>query len=243
MIRGFMLLLGFMTVIPIPFKIEYDAKKMGESFFLFPLIGLITGGISALVFIGMNSVTQNSLIAGAMAVLTEIVLTGGLHLDGCADSADGLLSYRPKERILEIMKDSRIGTNGAIALIIAIGMKTLLISDLSWEYIIAVSVMARGCGVINAGFGKYARESGMGGAVVENTTKFKSLISFIMLICGLYFLIGINSLYLATAVLIYSIWFLRFTNKKIGGVTGDTLGAVVETAGVVALLTGVILTK
>lgn len=243
MLTGFMLLIGFMTIIPIPFKMEFNAKKMGESFFLLPLIGLITGGVSALVFIGMNMVTDNHLISAAMAVVTEIIITGGLHLDGCADSADGLLSYRPKERILEIMKDSRIGTNGAIALIIVIGMKTLFISELSWKYIIAVSIIARGCGVINAGFGKYARESGMGGAMVENTGKIKALISFGVLSCGLYFLTGINSFYMAAAGLIYSIIFLRFTNKKIGGVTGDTLGAVIETAGVVALLTGVILTK
>ena len=112
--KGFLLLMSFMTRLYVP-KVEYDELKLGKAMKYFPFVGFIIGiflYFTALLFFRF---TYSINLAIIFVILIEIILTGGIHLDGLADTFDGIFSYRSKQKMLEIMKDSRIGTNGVLA--------------------------------------------------------------------------------------------------------------------------------
>lgn len=121
--KGFLLLLSFMTRIPMP-KIEYDEEKLGKSMKYFPVVGIIVGFILLFFCIIFNFILKNISYSAVLplmiivVILTDLITTGALHLDGLADTFDGIFSYRSKHKMLEIMKDSRLGSNGALALIL-----------------------------------------------------------------------------------------------------------------------------
>ena len=133
--KGFLLLLSFMTRIPMP-KTEYDEEKLGKSMKYFPVVGIIIGFILLFFCIIFNFIFKNINYSAALPlmiiviILTDLITTGGLHLDGLADTFDGIFSYRSKHKMLEIMKDSRLGSNGALALILYFLLKFVLLFSL-----------------------------------------------------------------------------------------------------------------
>lgn len=158
-----------------------------------------------------------------------LIITGGLHIDGLADTFDGIFSYRSKEDMLKIMKDSRIGAFGVI------GILWLLLFNLSLSFyipntfLILAPIVGRSSALFSASISSYARkEGGMGGAFIENCGIKEGLIGIVFsLIAG--FIIG--QLYIAIALLATFIMVIILTkniSKKLGGMTGDTIGAVIE---------------
>ena len=122
------LILAFqlMTRIPIPKAVDVTTQRLCRGVLFWPLIGLVTGAIDALVFAGASWLF--SFPVGVMAALfCQLCVTGGFHLDGLCDTADAIYSSRSRQRMLAIMKDSRIGTNGVIAAIFDIGLKFLCV--------------------------------------------------------------------------------------------------------------------
>lgn len=241
MFKNFLMLIQFMTRIPVPLKLEYNEGKIQRAFKLFPLLGLLIALILLAVYWMTNRIIDNKLIVAMFVLIAEIIISGGLHLDGLADSFDGLFSYRSKEKMLEIMKDSRIGTNGVLILIITILLKVFLIAEINWEYLVLMPVFSRLSSVINAGIGNYARENGMAKILVDKTGKKDILISTILSGVIGYLFIGEYVFILLGIISIFSILFLRICEKKIGGVTGDTLGAVLELSSVLVLIVGCVL--
>lgn len=241
MIKQFILLTQFMTRIPIPVKIDYSEKDFGKSIKYFPLLGLIIGLILFLVYFISSKFTESKLLIAIFIVITETVITGGIHLDGLADTFDGLFSYRPKERILEIMKDSRIGTNGAIILIIYFLLKTFLISEVDIKYIIIMPVIARLATVTNAGLGRYARKTGMSNAIMDYNSKTDIVISLLITLLICFFISGIKGIIIVFVSFLFILYLLYYVTKRIDGVTGDTMGASLELTSILALIAGVIL--
>ncbi len=134
--EGLILLFKFMTRLPIPMDpkfdsikmgksmrffpvvgivIEFDSIKMGKSMRFFPVVGIVIGIIMYVFYLLFGSFIRSAYILAGVMVLLEIAITGAMHLDGLSDTFDGIFSYRSKQKMLEIMKDSRIGANGAIA--------------------------------------------------------------------------------------------------------------------------------
>ena len=241
MIKQFILLTQFMTRIPIPIKVDYNEKDFGKSIKYFPILGLLIGLILYFVYIIAAKFTDNKLLIAVFLIITETVITGGIHLDGLADTFDGIFSYRPKERILEIMKDSRIGTNGAIVLIIYFLSKTVLLSEVGLKYIIIMPVISRIATVINAGLGTYARKTGMSNAIMDYNEKSDILISLIFTIVISFFFAGINGIIITFICFLFILYFMHYITKKIDGITGDTMGASLELTSILALILGVIL--
>ena len=101
MIKGFIILLQFMTRIPVPVKVEYDEEKLGKSIKYFPLVGLIIGFFLFAVNFLAGKVIENRHITAVVVIMAEILITGLIHIDGLADTADGLFSYAGKEKMLE----------------------------------------------------------------------------------------------------------------------------------------------
>ena len=263
--KGFLLLLSFMTRIPMP-KTEYDEEKLGKSMKYFPVVGIIVGLILLFFCIVFTFIFKNLTYSAVLplmiivVILTDLITTGALHLDGLADTFDGIFSYRSKHKMLEIMKDSRLGSNGALALILYFLLKFVLLFSLTIEsreaaiyVIMTYPVVARFCSVVSCASSPYARGSGMGKTFVDNTKT-----------CGLIVAIVITLLYTVGIVFIPFIFFTNYSlpiqfiiqtilvilvivallalfayafskliERKIGGITGDTLGALLEISSLV----------
>ena len=116
-INQIVFLIQFMTRIYVPLKVEYSEEKLAKGIKYFPLIGYFIGLIIFVIANILNKYVDNKYIISLLIILLELKLVGLIHVDGLADSFDGLFSYRDKDKILEIMKDSRVGTNGVVILI------------------------------------------------------------------------------------------------------------------------------
>ena len=259
--KGLLLLFTFMTRIPVPAKIDFDSQKLGKSLKFFPVVGLVIGLILSFIYclIGKYLVISSLLIA-VILVLVEVILTGALHLDGLSDTFDSIFSYRSKQKMLDIMKDSRIGANGAIALIMYFLLKVILLSSiidlsntfLTWNsqigsyatvVILITPMLARINPVLNAYVSPYAKASGSAKDFAENTNKLSVLIAVaISLIFSVVVGTGVfgvlNPLHLVNIVAItmaLGLYYSKLIDKKIGGLTGDTLGALLELSDIIIL--------
>lgn len=128
MFRGFLAGIQFLTRIPVP--LSFSEAETCASVPWFPAVGLCLGGCAALLYRGLHVLRMSPLFCSFAAVVFLAALNGGMHLDGLADTADGMLSSRDRERTLEIMKDSRVGTMGVLALIFVLGFKVFSVAEL-----------------------------------------------------------------------------------------------------------------
>ena len=245
--KSFILMLQFLTTIPLPFKVNFDQKSFSRGIILAPVIGLIMGGLLTLLFYAARLLGSNILTALLITGL-HTWLSGGLHLDGLADSADGLLSRRDREKTLAIMKDSLIGTFGTLALIFCIVAKIILISSIPRDHIfpliLIMPILPRFNIVFAAGISNYAgRDQGPAGHVISSTGAKEILISFIITLgLSIYFLKW--SFFIFTAAqTVFLLLLTASVKKRLGGITGDILGAVVELSEVFYLLTAIILIR
>ena len=224
--KNFILLLQFFTRLPINKNYEYKHKEYGEKTYLLPLVGLIIGIFVFGIGKGLIWLQMPKEIYGILLVLSWIFLTGALHLDGFADSVDGIFSYRSKDKILEIMKDPHIGTNGVIGLILVILLKLFLFINVPLAALAFSFVIGRFAIIVSASLGSYAREKGMALAIIEYNNKGTLIKSSILFFIIAIFFKGYIPYILVTIVFIYCIH--KWIVKKIDGITGDTLGFLCE---------------
>lgn len=244
----FIILLQFMTRIPIPLKINYSEKKLGKSIKFFPLVGLIIGLIlyfsNFLVTVYFKNIFYNKTIIAIFLTILEILIVGIIHIDGLADTFDGLFSYAKKEKMLEIMKDSRIGTNGTVILILYFITKTVLTSEIIMinpKYLIICPIIARLSTPVNAGLSNYARKSGMSNAIISENGIFEAIFSLALSIILVFYIIGIKGIVAISIAFIFIIIFMLNVRKKIDGITGDTMGACLELTSILVLFLGIVL--
>ena len=190
-----------------------------------------------------------------VVILTDLITTGALHLDGLADTFDGIFSYRSKHKMLEIMKDSRLGSNGALALILYFLLKFVLLFSLTIESregaiyaIMTYPVVSRFCSVVSCASSPYARGSGMGKTFVDNTKTCGLIVATVITLLytiGMIFMpfvlftnyslpiqIIMKSILIIVIIValsaLFAYAFSKLIERKIGGITGDTLGALLE---------------
>lgn len=236
---GIVSLFKFTTRLPIGGKNSFDMEKMGKSMKFFPLVGIILG-LLMYSFVKIVSLYINSaFVLAALVLVVYVILTGGIHLDGLSDTFDGIFSYRSKQRMLEIMKDSRVGANGVMSLIMYFLLGTILIAELEslevpmGAIILLFPVIGRMNSVLNCAVSEYARSSGMAKSFVENTGTKDFVIALVITLAYtyaviMYFSLTINFLAIPLLMALLGYYFARVMKRKIGGVTGDTLGAVLE---------------
>ncbi len=139
--KGLILLFRFMTRLPIGFDPEFDSDELGKGMKYFPVVGMVIGLILfAFFMLFRQRIIYSNLLMIVVLVIIEVILTGGLHLDGLADTFDGIFSYRSKQKMLEIMKDSRLGTNGGMVLILYFILKIAILYDLQATNILTLQV-------------------------------------------------------------------------------------------------------
>ncbi len=235
--KRFILMLQFLTRIPININLEVEEKDFFQGIIYFPLVGLLIGMFVVVsYYLGVR--ISGKLLGAVLAVVAEVFITGGLHLDGLADTFDGIYSNRPKERILEIMKDSRLGTNGALALFILLLLKAVLISDLPFPQVYPILLLMPAFSRLNVVFasrlGEPARKQGMGNLFIGrvNTKQFIAAL-FITTAASLIYPLAIPVILM---LIIFTFWYVKHVSYKIDGITGDILGALCELSELVFLV-------
>jgi adenosylcobinamide-GDP ribazoletransferase len=173
------------------------------------------------------------------AIVVEIIVTGGLHFDGLADACDGLFSNRPGKEILEIMKDPRLGTSGALGIILVIMMKIAMLLSLNREHIIFVLIMMPAVSRMNilwsAGTSRYARKKGLGKSIIDHAGYREIAAATALTAIPGFLFLDLNIIPAIAFPALFALLFSRYASGKIGGITGDILGAVIEISEVVFL--------
>src|SRR6266403_3501872 len=218
----------FLTRIPMP-PIAFEADSLSRATKFFPLVGLVVG--SGAVLLQKLLLFHLSRPLVALIVLIYLVLvTGCLHEDGLADTADGFGGGRSKEQILAILRDSRIGSYGAMALLLSLLARYLLLASLPLEqfaaYVISSQVLCRWSSLPLSYFLPPARERDGEGARIAKLTSLASLIfgSVFSFAVVAYALRRSAAAPVIVAILIAALsgWFYA---RELGGVTGDCFGA------------------
>lgn len=235
MIKGLILSIQFFSRIPININVDFNEENMKYSVFFIPLVGGIIGALGALIYYILSP--YNRLIASFITLLTTIILTGGLHLDGLSDTFDGFLSARDKKRTLEIMKDSRIGAFGVISIIIMILFKLILIFSIENLPIAMILSFANSRLVISRIIycKKTARPGGLGDMFHKSNPKKLVLLSWaiyitILVLLDIVYLIPLAMTFLMGEYISY------ISYRKIDGLTGDVYGAIIEIGELISLL-------
>ncbi len=229
--KRFILMIQFFTRIPIKVEIPSDNEDFGKGLVFAPIIGLMIGGI-LLGFYYLFMLFLPLMVTIIFIILLYITITGGLHLDGLADTFDGLFSGRGKERILEIMRDSRIGTFGVLALVgVVLADIGLLasINPLNIPYAILLFPVAGRIGsLLSAGLSSYAREQGLGKSFIDYCTMKEITIGIVIAFIIFYIFLGLLGVAIAFLTHITTLILTLMLTKKLAGATGDILGAVCE---------------
>lgn len=235
--KRLILMLQFLTKYPLPFQLKVTDEDFTKGAIYFPVVGGIIGA-NLWLFAWLINTKVQPLVLAVLLVSFQIFITGGLHLDGLADTFDGLYSYRDKNKILEIMKDSRVGTNGVLILIVSILLKVSLISSIPYKdmywVLMLMPVGARYLGMLLAFSSVYARERGMGGFFIHKITKLQFLVMTIMTV--LIFLLKVKALLILLLMFILTFMFRAHVYSKIDGVTGDIIGCWIEMTELIFLL-------
>ncbi|MDQ2085512.1 adenosylcobinamide-GDP ribazoletransferase [Herbivorax sp. ANBcel31] len=231
-IKRFIMMVQFLTTIPIRVNIDCNKEDYGKGLVFAPLVGLIIGAVLLAIYCGLEPFFSLEVIS-VLIIIAYVFLTGGIHIDGLADTFDGLFSNRPKERMLEIMRDSRIGSNGVLAVVCLLLLNyTLIISlDLQSTKIVLLlfPVAGRIASLVGAGASKYARKTqGLGKSFIDFCGLKEIIIGSIIYMLIFYIAIGLKGLILAAMTIISSYIFLKLMTRKIQGATGDVLGALCE---------------
>ena len=230
--KPFIAALRFLTILPLPAAGDGEEAHLGKSLPFFPVVGLLIGLAAAGLDTALIDVFP-PMVAAALLVIALIAVSGGLHLDGLADTADGFFSSRPKERILEIMRDSRTGPMGAAALVCVISLKIAAIASIGtqarWAAIFMIPLAGRCALVVLLALLPYARrEGGLATIFHENRSKFHAIWAVGILALAGWLTAGPTGLLMAAAAVAGMLAFAALTRAKIGGLTGDTLGAACE---------------
>jgi adenosylcobinamide-GDP ribazoletransferase len=225
--RSLRIAFGLMTILPVRLPDDWSVGDSGRAAVWYPLVGLVVGALTWLAWMGARLLLP-ALPAGVLALVVWVVLTGGLHLDGLADCCDGLFASMGRERRLEIMKDPHIGAFGVTGLILVLLLKAAALG------ILLAASLARGC-ILPAGLFPLARTSGMGADFASGFRR-----SFILwgavIPTALALLLGVRGLVSAPAGAGTAALILWFAKSRIGGVTGDVFGMIVEVVETVVLL-------
>jgi adenosylcobinamide-GDP ribazoletransferase len=232
----------FLTRIPMP-STKFEADSLSRSIKFFPLVGLIVG-LGAVLLQRIVILHLGRSLAALVVLVYLVLVTGCFHEDGLADAVDGFGGGWTKDQILIIMKDSRIGSYGATALVLSLLARYLLLASLPLEhfssYMISSQVLCRWTSLPLSYLLPPAREQdGQGARIARLTSKsslaFASLFSFAIAALLLRWS-AIAPILLAILAVVLTGWFY---SRKIGGVTGDCFGATNQLAEIAIYICGV----
>ena len=239
-INDFFLMLQFLSRIPINRSLKCEPGNFRRGALFLPVVGFIIGGIQWMIYFAVSRVMPTEITA-IVLFLSAAILTGALHIDGLGDTCDGFYAFKGRDRIIEIMKDSRIGTFACIAIVGDILLKAaaynFILQKGAAEIIIVSVVTGRFSIVFLSLIGKRAKESGSGNLFIGNMSRTVVFLSAFIALAINIVLSGYKFTLISTAAaMAATVLVSRCSESKIGGVTGDLLGANNEVIEILTLL-------
>lgn len=232
MFRPLLIALQFLTVLPIRFDGAPDAKATGRSLLYYPLVGLFIGALLATAAWMLGDAPP--LVGAAVLLAAWVAVTGALHLDGLADSADAWLGgLGDRERTLAIMKDPYCGPAGVVTLVLALLLKfaalTYLVPNGLWELLIVTPLLARTALVLLFLTTPYVRPQGLGSLLADHLPRRACSVMVISTLAAVPFIAGSAAIGLLPAMAGTLLILRGLMLQRLGGTTGDTAGALIET--------------
>ncbi len=231
---------AFLTIFPVARGLEIDPPRLGRSMAFFPAVGLALGlGLVVVNWVLAPLIPQA--VLDCLLILILIAVTGAIHLDGIADLIDGLAGGKDREGVLRIMKDSHVGAIGVVGLVMVLLLKYLslyhITPGLKSAALMFMPAAGRWAQVTLAAVCPYVRsEGGTGGAFVDNVGERELLIGSATLALVALILFGLKGLLLLLLLGLAVAGLWRYFDRRLGGVTGDVLGAATEVIEVLTLL-------
>ncbi|HEC98456.1 MAG TPA: adenosylcobinamide-GDP ribazoletransferase [Nitrospirae bacterium] len=240
-LKGFLLALQFLTILPVRLSGSISGRDVGRSTAFFPLAGLIKGGLLVLAYAAFDPFLPSAITA-ALLLIVSVLINGGFHLDGLADTFDAIASGKPRQGKLDIMKDSTTGPIGVTAIVLVLLLKYLLILDLfsisPIPYLLLFPVIGAWSIMAAIFHGRSARKEGLGYLLIKETggAQFvcSAVIVMVIFVSGRYLLnylafpsIPLSALFV-TAVYLFTLPLIKFFGRHFSGLTGDNLGAICE---------------
>ncbi|MDQ0428281.1 adenosylcobinamide-GDP ribazoletransferase [Planomicrobium stackebrandtii] len=235
---GFLLALQFFSVIPVKKQLPMEKSHITAMYAMLPILGLLFGSVlAASAWLLRETTDSSSLLIGFAVVGIGVMLSGGLHLDGLADTADAYFSYQDREKRLEIMGDPRIGAFGTMVLLVAIVGKIIIIAEsidtISLILVLMIPILSRIGLLALFSSTSPAKPSGLAAFFQQRsdqrTLRLTATVFMGILLAGVVWAAGIWLACMLLVLLLVSLWLYRtWCLKNFGGVTGDLFGAYVE---------------
>ncbi len=243
----FLAALKFLTIIPLPGRREASPEELGRSIGYFPVIGLIIG----LILAGLNwllSLLLPSAVVNGLLIVSMVVISGALHLDGFVDTCDGIAGHKTVEDRWRVMHDSRAGAFGIVGVFLLLLVKYVSLNsvpeDLLMVTLVLMPVVSRWAMVYTVFAYPYARPAGLGKIFKQGASwqRFTTATVITLAVAiGLARLANITYFYLAGLAIMLAIWVIvvvmaTYLKRRFAGLTGDTYGAINEVAEVCVLI-------
>lgn len=244
-IRLFFIALQFFTRVPIPAWVGFEAAWLHHASRYFPLVGVVVGGVGAAVY-WCAALLWPLPVAVILATAATIYMTGAFHEDGFADMCDGFGGGMTRARVMEIMKDSRIGTYGAVALVLILALKCTLLAMMDLRTAVAALLLAHPLSRLAAAslirHLDYARDEGKAKPLAQEMTRGEFVIGAICVAIPAVLIGAVGALpwpSIGAAIVASALaaaWLGAKCRNRIGGYTGDCLGAVQQVSEVAIYL-------
>ena len=234
-VNGLVSAIRFITILPIGKSGTFEPRGMVS---FFPVVGLLVGILLALFDLAVSKLWAPP-VAAILDVVFLAAVTGAFHLDGLGDSADGLFGHRPKEKVMRIMKDSRIGVMALVAIVCGLSVKwggIAYLDEYRFLFLVIIPAYARGSMIFGFRFLEYGRPGGIANDLFEKPMdiwdfKWMPVPILLSLIAGWRGLSVIVAFVIAVALILY------YYKRRLGCITGDMLGAMTEATEALLFLT------
>lgn len=243
-LRPLLIALQFLTLLPIALKTPPEAQESGRSLLYYPLVGLLIGLLLAACASLLDGLSNP--LSAALLLTLWVAASGGLHLDGLADSADAWLGgLGDRERTLTIMRDPRSGPLAIVVLVLLLLLKFAalenLLSQRAAMLLIAAPLLGRTALVALFLTTPYVRPGGLGSLLAQHLSRGASLGVILLVAILLIVWLGATGLILCLAASVAFLLLRRLMMRRLGGTTGDTAGALLEITETLALVTAAVI--
>lgn len=243
--KPFFAALSFLTIVRVPPSWCGDESELSRSLNWYAAVGLLIGAGMALLDHVLCMFLPGTLLPSALVVVALVAVSGGLHIDGVADSADAFMSSRDRDTMLRIMKDSRVGAMGALTLtgllLIKFAALASLPGDARGAVILLTPLAGRVALILPLVSLPYARPGGLASLTHRQAAPPHAWLAVSLLVMTALVVLHGRGLIVAAPVLVATLLFGRYCRTKIGGFTGDTLGATCELAELVTIIAAVMI--
>ncbi len=228
--KNFLIALQFLTILPVKINSGIKESDFGKALLYFPLVGILIGFLLALASIVFAFLPN--LVTGSLLIIILIVISGGIHLDGLCDTCDGFYGLKPKQDMLNIMRDSRTGVMGVIGVVTILLLKFTLIVSIPGQYLckslIIMAVFSRWSQAFACYASSYARKDGKAKDFIDHAKRTDIAVGGAATLIIFLIAAQLKGIAVFVSALICVFLFIRYSEKKIGGMTGDTIGALSE---------------